>query len=240
MKKFYIAIFLFFPVLLSAQTLEGSWILTQRNGSPVQDTQAVRIYQDGYFSEAAKNTTNNEFLWAKGGEFQTGDYRELIDFDTREPALVGDTLDSKLSFVSADQIRINHGTEEEVWQRISNSVDDLSGNWVITGRQRNGEMNTMTPGDRRTIKILGGERFQWVAFNSATGEFFGSGAGTYTAKNGKYEEMIDTFSRDKNRVGARLEFHYEVKDGQWHHSGKSSKGEDMYEIWSPYAEAYAK
>lgn len=162
----------FFPVLLSAQTLEGSWILTQRNGSPVQDTQAVRIYQDNYFSEAAKNTTNNEFLWAKGGEFQTRDYRELIDFDTREPALVGDTLDSKLSFVSADQIRINHGAEEEVWQRLSSSANDLSGNWVITGRQRNGEMNTMTPGDRRTIKILGGERFQWVAFNSATGEFF--------------------------------------------------------------------
>lgn len=52
--------------------------------------------------------------------------------------------------------------------------------------------------------------------------------------------MIDTFSRDKNRVGTRLEFHYEVKDGQWHHSGKSSKGEDMYEIWSAYAEAYVK
>ncbi|MFD1079838.1 hypothetical protein, partial [Longispora fulva] len=101
-----------------------------------------------------------------------------------------------------------------------------------------GELRRSTPGARRTIKILGGDRFQWVAFNSDTGEFFGTGGGRYSAENGKYQENIEFFSRDDSRVGAKLAFDYEVKDGEWHHSGKSSKGDPMYEIWSPYKEAY--
>jgi hypothetical protein len=130
--------------------------------------------------------------------------------------------------------------EEMTWQNISDKENDLSGNWVITGRQRNGELRRSTPGARRTIKILGGDRFQWVAFNSDTGEFFGTGGGTYTAQNGRYVENIGFFSRDDSRVGAELPFDYEVRDGEWHHSGKSSKGDPMYEIWSPYNEAYKK
>lgn len=240
MKKLIIIFIICFPVLLFAQKLEGSWKLIEKNGQKVKDTQAIRIYEQKYFSEAAKLISTNEFLWAKGGEYKAQDYKEIIDFDTQNPDLVGNTLDHKLVFLSDNRIKINDVTEVQIWERISDFDNDLTGNWVITGRERDGQMNTMVPGDRRTIKILGGGRFQWVAFNSATGEFFGSGAGTYTAENGKYIETIDTFSRDKNRVGASLEFNFEVKDGQWHHSGKSSKGDEMYEIWSPYAEAYSK
>jgi len=29
-----------------------------------------------------------------------------------------------------------------------------------------------------------------------------------------------------------LEFSFEVKDKDWHHKGKSSSGEPMYEVWS--------
>lgn len=228
------------PVLVTAQDLEGAWKLIEENGQKVRDTQAIRIYEEDYFSEAAKLNATNEFLWAKGGEYQAENYKEIIDFDTQNSEVVGNVIDHQLSFLADDKIKISGDAEEQIWQRISSEENDLTGNWVITGRQRNGEMNTMTPGDRRTIKILGGGRFQWVAFNSVTGDFFGSGAGTYVAKNGRYVETIDTFSRDKNRVGASLEFNYEVKDGKWHHSGKSSKGDEMYEIWSPYSEAYTK
>ena len=226
--------------MVTAQDLEGAWKLVEENGQKVQDTQAIRIYEQNYFSEAAKLISTDEFLWAKGGEYQADNYKELIDCNTQDPELVGKTLISKLNFLSDDKIKITDPEEEQVWQRISDQKNDLSGNWVITGRKLGDQMNTMTPGDRRTIKILGGGRFQWVAFNSANGDFFGSGAGIYTADNGKYIETIDTFSRDKNRVGAELQFNFEVKDGKWHHSGKSSKGDEMYEIWSPYAEAYSK
>src|SRR5690606_19688200 len=114
-------------------------------------------------------------------------------------------------------------------------------NWVITGRaDKEGNLNQMTPGDRRTVKILSGGRFQWIAFNSATKQVMGTGGGTYTAENGKYTENISFFSKDNNRVGASLEFEYQLKDGKWHHSGKSSKGDPIHEIWSPYSEAYLK
>ena len=90
------------------------------------------------------------------------------------------------------------------------------------------------------MKILSGTRFQWIAYNTETKEFLGTGGGTYTTDNGKYTENIEFFSRDDSRVGASLEFDYEVKDGKWHHKGESSKGDPIYEIWSPYEEAYKK
>ena len=82
------------------------------------------------------------------------------------------------------------------------------------------------------MKILSGTRFQWIAYNTETKEFMGSGGGTYTTKEGKYTENIEFFSRDDSRVGASLQFDYELKDGDWHHSGLSSKGQPIYEIWS--------
>ncbi len=235
---FLFAIFLIYSGM-NAQTLEGSWTLLEENGLKVDDKEVVRIYQDNYFSEGARNKETNEFLWAKGGEYTEGDYKEKIDFSTKNPEEVGETFNPELTFTEdGNKIKINNVTQVQVWKRLSAIQNDLSGNWVITGRKRDGEMSKSKPGDRRTIKILGGDRFQWVAFNSATGEFFGSGGGSYTAEDGKYTENIEFFSRDVNRVGASLGFDYKVENGEWHHMGKSSKGEPMYEIWEPYADAY--
>lgn len=236
-KLIYLSVCLFTSICF-AQSLEGSWKLVEQDGLKVKDKEVVRIYQDGYFAEGAKGTGSNEFLWAQGGEYKADDYSITLDFNTKNPELVGETLDPKLSFIEDNKIKINNVKEVQVWERISDKSQALDGNWVITGRKRGGEMNTMTPGDRRTIKILGGGRFQWVAFNSATREFFGTGGGTYSSENGKYTENIEFFSRDKDRVGASLGFKYDLKDGKWHHSGKSSKGGPIYEVWSPYAEAY--
>ncbi|MCG9971254.1 hypothetical protein [Christiangramia crocea] len=239
MKRIILLLVFLFSTVIYAQSLEGSWKLIEKNGKKIADKEVVRIYQDGYFAEGAKKLGSNEFLWALGGEYEMGDYTETLDFDTKNPETIGETLDPKLTFMEGNnKIEINDVTQDEIWERISDNETDLSGNWVITGRKRDGELNRMTPGDRRTIKILGGDRFQWVAFNSETREFFGTGGGTYMAKDGKYTENIEFFSRDNSRVGASLGFDYEVKDGEWHHSGKSSKGDPMYEIWSPYDEAY--
>lgn len=241
MKQLSILSIFLISLGISAQSLEGSWKLVEQNGLKIDDKQVVRIYQDNYFSEGAKETSNNEFLWALGGEYQSDDYKETIDFSTKNADLVGETFDPKLTFMeNGNKIKINNVKEVQIWERISDGENDLSGNWVITGRQNDGEISKRAPGDRRTIKILGGDRFQWVAFNSATGEFFGSGGGTYSADNGKYTENIDFFSRDSSRVGANLGFDYKVENGEWHHMGKSSKGDDMYEIWEPYADAYQK
>jgi len=93
-------------------------------------------------------------------------------------------------------------------------------------------MNTITPGERKTIKILTGTRFQWAAINTGTGDFFGTGGGTYTFENGVYTEYIEFFSRDSTRVGRTLSFRGYVNNNQWNHSGKSSKGDSVHEIWT--------
>ncbi len=83
-----------------------------------------------------------------------------------------------------------------------------------------------------TVKTLTDTRFQWAAINPETKEFFGTGGGTYTFKNGKYTGNIEFFSRDSSRVGASLFFDGKLNNGQWHHSGLSSKGDSIYEVWS--------
>ena len=82
------------------------------------------------------------------------------------------------------------------------------------------------------MKILSGSRFQWIAYNTETKEFMGTGGGTYTTTNGEYTENIEFFSRDVSRVGASLSFDYRLVDGKWNHSGLSSKGDPIHEIWS--------
>lgn len=236
-----ISLILFSSGILIGQELEGAWKLIEEDSKEITDRETIKIYQDGYFAFGTKQTESNEFIKAGGGEYSIdGGYTETFDFHTENPDLVG--TDKKYQFQLENEKLTITGPDyqDQVWHKISDNEDELSGNWVITGRQRNGEIQTSTPGARRTIKILGGGRFQWVAFNSETKEFSGTGGGTYSAEDGKYIENIEFFSRDNSRVGANLDFDYEVKDGEWHHSGNSSKGDPIYEIWSPYNEAYKK
>ena len=92
-------------------------------------------------------------------------------------------------------------------------------------------MDIHQTGPRKTLKMLTGTRFQWFAINPETKQFSGTGGGTYSFENGKYTENIWSFSRDSSRVGAKLVFDGKLVDGKWHHSGLSSKGDKIYEVW---------
>ncbi|SNS30706.1 hypothetical protein SAMN06295967_10713 [Belliella buryatensis] len=244
MKKILILPLLFLMGTVIGQTLEGAWKLTHQNGKEVTDKTVVKIFQDGYFSYGSKETNTNKFLGAGGGEFSLRDnyYTESFDFNTEED-LIGVTVEYSLDMVDGKIVTsIEKGgtANVQIWTKVSDAKDDLTRNWVFTGRKNDGEISRSTPGARRTVKILSGGHFQWIAFNSETKQFSGTGGGTYTAKEGKYIENIEFFSRDDNRVGASLEFNYEVIDGEWHHSGMSSTGNPIYEIWSKYSDAYKK
>ena len=109
----------------------------------------------------------------------------------------------------------------------------LQGAWLMSGRIRDGKESTRdTNRPRKTMKILSGTRFQWIAYNTETKKFMGTGGGTYTTINGKYTENIEFFSRDDAKVGRVLPFDFEFIDGKWHHKGFSSKGDPLHEIWS--------
>lgn len=234
---------LFISGCISAQTLNGAWKMTHQNGNEVNDVEYIKILQDNYFAFGAVQHSDNHFIAAGGGPYSldAGTYIETLDFFTLDPTVVGISTPFQLDLVNGKMVissNTKNGILVEIWEKVSEDEDALTRNWVFTGRKQGEEIIKSTPGARRTVKILSGGRFQWIAFNSETKEFSGTGGGTYTAKDGKYVEKITFFSRDDNRVGAELSFDFEVIDGEWHHNGLSSKGDPIYEIWTPYKIAY--
>ena len=119
------------------------------------------------------------------------------------------------------------------WKSISKENNTLKGKWVMSGRYNNGEFRTRnTDLPRKTMKVLIDGFFQWIAFNTESFKFSGSGGGEYETEDGKYIEIIQYFSRDNSRVGAELDFNYEVKNNDWYHTGLSSKGKPINEVWT--------
>ena len=82
------------------------------------------------------------------------------------------------------------------------------------------------------MKFLKDGFFQWIAFNTETFQFFGSGGGYYSTEEESYTEHIEYFSRNNTSVGRILPFEYSVSGLDWHHQGFSSKGDPIHEIWS--------
>ena len=213
------------------QELIGAWQATYKTDS--NTIKLVTIVADGYLSTAGYDNDTNAFLLTYGGAWKLNEGKlvSTYEYATQDTSLVGETRSYAFS-INHDTITFDHN--EVIWTRIDDGTPgELSGAWLITGRKRDGEIRKRdTDRPRKTMKILSGTRFQWIAYNTATREFMGTGGGTYTTGNGKYEEHIEFFSRDNSRVGASLEFDYKLEDGDWHHSGLSSKGDPIYEIWS--------
>lgn len=235
-------LFIFFlatlPYFSTDETpLAGAWELSEKSTDKIR---TVRLVQDDYFMETQYDMEKPEFIQSFGGKFlcKDGKCEETIQFHTKDREAVGkkNTYSYRLK---KDELSIEYNGKTISYKRIdSGNESSLAGNWRITHRKNaQGEMGPeIQLAPRRTLKLLTGTRFQWSAINVETGEFFGTGGGSYTFKDGKYTETIEFFSRDNSRVGAALSFNGEVKEGAWHHSGLSSKGEPIYEIWGRFKE----
>ncbi len=204
-----------------AKELKGAYGYSERG------MKMVLLFEDGYFMQSVYQ--DKQFVGTWGGTFdlKKDSIQFNIEFHTRESKKVGNALTVPLQLKSNSLI-----IDKNEMQKIDDGNGALAGNWRITGRKQNDKMGEIQRGPRKTLKLLTGTRFQWAAINTETKEFFGTGGGTYTFTNGKYTENIEFFSRDSSRVGASLSFNGEVKGDQWIHSGLSSKGDPIYEIWS--------
>ncbi len=218
-------IFLNINNLISSDIQNTSWVFES------DDDFEVRIYSDKFFTVARYN--NNIFISTFGGIFSTDNgYYELLEYNSLDSSLVGDTL-----FYSNINVEAINGKEflKIDDKTFSKNIEksQLGGSWLMSGIERRGEMRMRDVNKpRKTMKILAGDRFQWIAYDISKKGFYGSGGGTYSTKNGKYVENIEFFSRDKDTVGKSLEFDFEIKEGDWHHRGFSSKGDPKYEIWT--------
>jgi hypothetical protein len=224
-----ISLMLLAAIAATAQKLEGAWQLDNGNNEP----QTTRIMQDGYFMQTVYDKAGKKFVGTHGGVYKSagGQLTENIEFDNGDPQKVGSSATMAFKLEN-DRLVVTRNGRQETWKRVDDGSGQLAGNWRITEREQNGKMNPMKRGPRKTLKILSGTRFQWAAINTDTKEFFGTGGGTYTFSNGKYTENIEFFSRDNSRVGASLSFDGKVEGPKWHHSGLSSKGDKIAEIWS--------
>lgn len=222
-------ILVFFAAILTAissfgQSIRLDGVYLARQG----DINMLLLAKNGYGSMITYK--DDTYLSTKGGPF-TFDGTSLHvtwEYDDENSATVG----TQASYTT----KWDKGTleiEGIAFKKQAAKVQQLDGVWRITGRQNaEGTMNNIPRGDRKTIKILVDGYFQWIAINPANKGFYGTGGGTYSFVNGKYTENIVFFSRDNSRVGATLNFEGAIKDGAWHHSGLSSKGDPIYEVWS--------
>lgn len=216
------------PAQSNSTAITGAWQINE------PDKEHVLIFQDGFFFHTAYNKADKRFIYSQGGTY-TQDADRLIAkvyFNSANKEEVGTQLNAKFS-VSNNMLNLLINGETQNWKRLDNSSAPLAGVWRITSRLQGGKLTPIhQTGARQTYKILSGTRFQWAAINPETKEFSGTGGGTYTFGNGKYTETIEFFSRDSSRVGASLTFDGKLENGEWHHSGLSSKGDKIYEVWS--------
>jgi hypothetical protein len=205
----------------------GAWEL--KEGSVTH----TLVISDDYFSLTSFDISGKIFLQTQGGTcIRKGDQIEgKIEFNSKDKSKVGSVYAWTLQ-TTGNTVMINRDGKKEAWTQTDDGTGSLAGNWRITGRDQNGTIIEIKPAARKTIKLLSGKRFQWAAINTETGEFFGTGGGNYTFENGKYTEHIEFFSRDSSRVGMSLSFDGRVDGRNWYHSGKSSKGDPISEVWS--------
>lgn len=191
------------------------------------------LLSDGYVMHTTFDKVNKKVIQSRGGTYTLSGNKLIvnIEFNTAETIQIG----QKLSFdflISRNKLNSNLGGKKSEWNLLDQGKGDLAGTWRMSGRMQDGKMADYPRRARKTLKLLTGSHFQWAAINAETKEFFGTGGGSYTFINGKYTENIEFFSRDNSRVGASLSFEGKLVDGKWHHSGQSSTGNPIYEIWS--------
>jgi hypothetical protein len=214
------------------EALQGAWT-TSYMDELGEEVTVTTIVMDGFLAKTFYNLKTKTFIKTYGGSW-TVDKNTItltMEWSSSDSSAVGA---SRAIIFDIKGDKISFENDEKIWTRIdTGKPGDLAGAWLMSGRVRDGKISRREPGPRKTMKILSKTRFQWIAYNTETGKFSGSGGGTYTAEDGKYVENIEFFSRDSSRVGASLSFDYEIMENEWHHSGLSSKGKPIHEIWSP-------
>lgn len=233
MKKIaFLLICIFLSFEITAQSFIGAWE-SYRTSAQGDTLKSILIFSDRYQVITTYNANSGEFISTNGGSWKLdGDtMTEKVEFNSTNPENVGSEISFQVSIT--DSIVEIVGTDIKMKRIDDGSPGALNGAWLMSGRTIDGETefrNSDTA--RKTMKILSGSRFQWIAYDTETKKFIATGGGTYTTQDGIYTENIEFFSRDNSKVRLQLKFEYGMIDDNWHHSGFSTKGDPIDEIWS--------
>lgn len=190
-----------------------------------KDSDVTTIYKvqkdSNYLIETVYQTNPPKFLRTRGGFYKKKNeiLNLRLEFNSNYP---NDSV-GHLEYIIPKNAKV-----------VSSLILELNGKWLMSGRiNSEGQIKRRDiDRPRKTLKFLTDGFFQWTAFNNETFQFYGCGGGKYSAQEGEYEESIIYFSRDDSRSGQKLAFKYEKKNNDWHHTGYSSKGKPLYEIWT--------
>ena len=211
-----------------SKLIQGAW--QYKDGKE----QTIIIITPHIFSSATYNLSEKKFISSYGGSW-TMKGTQLI-FTTEWNS----TDSSKVGTESVTGIKLNGGNlvMEGLPKKLDRLDDgtpgELAGDWIITGSYNNDQVSKRRSPffPRRTMKILSGKHFQWIAYNVVTKQFIDTGGGTYTTNNGKYTETIHFFTKTAESVGKSISFDYSFVNGDWRHKGQKSTGGPMDECWT--------
>ncbi len=215
-------------IKIDTKDIVGAW------GYGPLEKKTVMINTDKVFSVATYNVPGKKFISSYGGTWRVDGNKLIkkIEWNSMDTSEVGKEI--------IDDIQITTGKlvtkqTSETWSRLDDGKPgELMGAWIITGNFINDtaskRANPFFP--RRTMKVLSGKYFHWIAYNVATKAFMNAGGGTYTTANGKYTENIEFFTKTPESVGKSLAFDYSFVNGNWRHKGQKSTGGAMDECWS--------
>ena len=242
MRKIILTLTILLSFIINAQNPVGAWERIH-NSKDGKELKSVVIFSESHQSISIYESKTGRLVHSNGGtwELKGKTMTEVVEFDTDNPERVGSAV---VFDINIDDEFLEIVGSEMKFSRLDNGAPgDLNGAWLMSARIRDGkkqERDISRP--RKTMKILSGTRFQWIAYNTETKKFMATGGGTYTTLKGKYKENIEFFSRDNSKVGLNLEFDYEiliktddkklVSQKNWYHKGFSSKGNPINEIWT--------
>ena len=216
------------PITIDTKDIVGAW------GYGPEENRTVMVNTDKIFSVATYDIPGKKFISSYGGTWRV-DGNNLIskvEWNSMDGAQVGKEITANVQIKNG---KLLVRQKNETWNRMDDGKPgELMGAWIITGSFANDTPSKRSSPfyPRRTMKVLSGKYFQWIAYNVATKTFMNAGGGTYTTANGKYTENIEFFTKTSESVGKTLVFDYSFVNGDWRHKGQKSTGGPMDECWS--------
>lgn len=233
---FFSGIMLFLSALMPWQSLKAKTIDSLRGawGYGTLTDSTVMVIADNVFAVARYDAPGKKFISSWGGTWEKAGDKLVrkIEWHSVDSSRVGTILNDQ---VTIDNHVLFIGETGIKWSRLDDGgPGSLEGAWIITGNYAGDKVskraNAFYP--RRTMKVLSGKYFHWIAYNVATKQFLNAGGGMYTTGDGKYTETIEFFTKAAESVGKKLSFDYSFDNGDWRHRGQKSTGGTLDECWS--------
>lgn len=213
---------------IDAAVIKGAWEYGPANNH------TVMINTDKVFSVATYDGPGKKFISSYGGTWRIDGNKliQKIEWNSKEPEQVGKEISTD-AILAGNKLTVTQ--TKETWNKVGDGKpDDLTGAWIITGNYTNDKVSKRPSPfyPRRTMKVLAGSRFHWIAYNVEAKQFINAGGGSYSAKDGKYTEQVEFFTKTPESVGKTLNFQYSFVNGDWRHKGEKSTGGPLDEYWS--------